>query len=204
MRAFRPGPNLILVIGVAVSLTAFLACADNKAEAPSDSGSDGVVAARIGEKAITYQELDEYVKKTNSRAYQAFFEARSSALQGLIQERLMETEASSRGTTVDALRQDVLNDAANVSDADIQAFFNQNQARMGGRTLEQMTDQVRNYLVTTGQNNALQEFVAELKKKTGVQILLEVPRVEVAINDTDPSMGPPGAPITLVEFSDFQ
>ena len=204
MRVFKPGRTLILAIGAAVFLTAFLACADNKAEAPDGSGSEGVVAARIGDGTITYQELDEYVKKTNSRAYQAFFDARNSALQGLVQERLMEAEASSRGMTVDALRQSVLNDAANVSDADIEAFFNQNQARMGGRTLEQMSGQLRTYLETSGRTNAMRNFVAELKKKTSVEVLLEIPRVEVAVNDNAPSMGPPGAPVTVLEFSDFQ
>jgi protein-disulfide isomerase len=42
-----------------------------------------------------------------------------------------------------------------------------------------------------------------LKEKYGVQILLQEPRVEVAA-DGFPSKGPANAPVTIVEFSDFE
>ena len=38
----------------------------------------------------------------------------------------------------------------------------------------------------------------------GARELLEPPRVEVAIASTDPAVGPDAAPVTIVEYSDYQ
>ena len=48
------------------------------------------------------------------------------------------------------------------------------------------------------------DFVANLKKEAGIEIYLDPPRSDVKIAANDPKKGPEGAPITLVEFSDFQ
>ena len=91
-----------------------------------------------------------------------------------------------------------------ITDAEIQAFFAQNQARMGGQTLEQMTPQIRQHLQNQRISTVMRDFVTDLKKKAGVQVYLEPPRSEVKIAANDPKKGPEGAPITLVEYSDFQ
>jgi protein-disulfide isomerase len=47
------------------------------------------------------------------------------------------------------------------------------------------------------------EYEGELRRRAGVKILLDPPRYEVALGD-DPARGPQDAPVTIVEFSDFQ
>jgi protein-disulfide isomerase len=47
------------------------------------------------------------------------------------------------------------------------------------------------------------EYLKELRAKIGVRVLLEPLRVAVDSSD-DPSKGPAAAPVTIVEFSDFQ
>ena len=49
-------------------------------------------------------------------------------------------------------------------------------------------------------------LVGELKAKAsgGIRVLLEPPRYTVAVADHDPVRGNPAAPVTLVEFSDYQ
>ena len=46
------------------------------------------------------------------------------------------------------------------------------------------------------------EFVRELREAAGVQVYLQPPRVTVAADG--PSRGKAGAPVTIVEFSDFE
>ena len=49
------------------------------------------------------------------------------------------------------------------------------------------------------------QLVDELRDKAGnVRVLLEPPRVEVAVAATDPAKGPETAPVTIVEYSDYQ
>ena len=46
------------------------------------------------------------------------------------------------------------------------------------------------------------EIRTDLRKRANVEVMLEAPRVTVAAEG--PSVGPAGAPVTIVEFSDFQ
>lgn len=52
-------------------------------------------------------------------------------------------------------------------------------------------------------NQRRTELVAELKRRYGVQLLLQPPRFTLT-TPTGPTMGPADAVITVVEFSDFQ
>jgi protein-disulfide isomerase len=52
-------------------------------------------------------------------------------------------------------------------------------------------------------NQAEAELVRELRKQASVEILLEPPRLDVEVGDA-PRKGPANAPVTIVEFSDFQ
>ena len=89
-------------------------------------------------------------------------------------------------------------------EVEIEMFFNANTARMGGRTLEQMQPQIRTFLENAARQEAANEIIKALKKKYGVKLWLEPPRIEVEIAANDPTYGPEDAPIVLVEFSDFQ
>jgi hypothetical protein len=75
---------------------------------------------------------------------------------------------------------------------------------MGGRPLEEMKPQIVGHLSGQRGSQVMQSYVADLKKKAGVRILLAPPRSDVKIAANDPRKGPDGAPITLIEFSDFQ
>ena len=165
---------------------------------------DRDVAAEIGGQKITVQEMDDFLKKTNSRAFQEFYDARRAALDQLIAQRLMEAEASSKSVTVDKLRQDVVAAVPAVTDSEIESFYNQNKARMGAATLDQTREQIRNFLASQRQQQAMSEFISGLRSKGSVRVYLEPPRSEVRIAADDPFQGPKDAPIQLVEFSDFQ
>ncbi len=166
--------------------------------------ADKSVAAEVGGQKITMQETDDFLRKTNGKAFQDFYDARRAALEQLIAERLMAAEAASKSVTVDKLRQDAVAAVPPVTDADVETFFNQNKARMGAATLEQAREQIRGYVAGQKQQKAMMDLVASLKEKQSVKILLEPPRSEVRIAEDDPSEGPKDAPIQLVEFSDFQ
>lgn len=187
----------------AVALIAF-GCSSSQAE--GDGGNDGSdsVAAKVGDVVITNAELDAEVRKSNSQAYQAWYDARKQALDQMLTLRVVEAEVGRRGTTQEALQSEISGAAAPVTDAEIQAFFAQNQARMGGQTIEQMTPQIRQFLTNQRISQVMGDFVANLKKEAGIEIYLDPPRSDVKIAANDPKKGPEGAPITLVEFSDFQ
>jgi protein-disulfide isomerase len=92
-----------------------------------------------------------------------------------------------------------------VTDGNIVSFYEANQGRMQGRSLDQMREAIRRYLEEQGQANARAAFVAELRKSAPpLRTLIDAPRRQVDITPTDPTKGPASAPVTIVEFSDYQ
>jgi len=122
-----------------------------------------------------------------------------SSLQTVIQDRLVESEAKARGISKDQVLAEIK--AAPVTDADVDAFYDQNKAQIP-RPKEQVAAQIKSYLEQQGQQKARSAYFDNLQKKFKVDIKMEPVRIEVAA--TGPATGPATAPVTIVEFSDFQ
>ncbi len=173
--------------------------------AAAESGGDGDVAARIGDHKISLADVDREAMSSSIEPYQKLYDARQAALNGLIESHLLDQEARSRGiSTADLIAKEITAKAGPVTDADIKAFFEQNQARMGGRTLEEVSPAIRDYLGAINVQRARQGLIDSLRAKSSIRVSLEAPRAEVIIAGNDPFKGPGGAPVTIVEYSDFQ
>ncbi|HEV7784531.1 MAG TPA: thioredoxin domain-containing protein, partial [Thermoanaerobaculia bacterium] len=123
-----------------------------------------------------------------------------SSLQTVIQDRLVEAEAKSRGITKDQVLAEIK--PTPVTDADVDAFYEQNKAQIP-RPKDQVAGQIKTYLEQQGQQKSRQAYYDNLQKKYKVDMKMEPVRVEVAASG--PAMGGPAtAPVTIVEFSDFQ
>jgi hypothetical protein len=190
-----------LVAVAAAILAAIVIPAQAMATAAADDKS---VAAEVAGQKITMQEMDDFLRKTNAKAFQEFYDARRAALEGLSAETLIAAEAAAKGITADKLKEQLASSAPAVTDADIQKFYDENKGRVGGRTLDQVKDQIKNYLATTGQQKVMADFLSAQKAKSNVRILLAPPRADVKIAENDPKKGPANAPVRIVEFSDFQ
>jgi protein-disulfide isomerase len=88
-----------------------------------------------------------------------------------------------------------------VTDADVDAFYEQNKAQIP-RPKEQVAAQIKSYLEQQNQQKARGDYFKTLEAKYKVDYKLEPIRVDVAA--TGPAKGPANAPVTIVEFSDFQ
>jgi len=167
--------------------------------------SDEQVVARIGDQRITLEELDEKAIGVAMQPYQALYDARRGVLENMIAERLFEEEARVRGIEVrELVAVEITQKTKPVTDADLEAFYNQNRGRMRGQNLEQMSGQIRSHLTQRNTAAAQAAFVGQLKKKAGVTILLDPPRRTVTIAGNERTIGPADAVVTIVEFADFQ
>ena len=164
-----------------------------KEPAASSSGN----AALVDGQSITIAQVDERVAKQ-------IYDARQQALEQLVTDTLLEKEAKAQGITKDALLQkEVKAKLADPAPAEIDQVWEANKARMPGKTKEQVTPDIVKWLKDQKGQQAQQSYLQSLRSKYKVQILLEPPRVDVAVDD-DPVKGPTSAPVTIVEFSDFQ
>jgi hypothetical protein len=191
---------------VALVVTPLLVAGLASLEAAKGTGnaSDPVVA-KVGNKTITLSELDEVAKKKNFKVFQQLHSARSSALDEMIGDILLEKEAKARGMTKDALvKQEIDAKITPVTDEQVEAWYNANKNRVRNRTLEQVAPQIKQFLAGQGSVNARTAYLDTLKKGTSVQLLLEPPRQAVELAANDPRKGPNSAPIQIVEYSDYQ
>lgn len=121
------------------------------------------------------------------------------ALGQLLAERLLDTAAAEDGTSREQMLAGLA--AGQVTDADIDAFYEANKARING-SKEQLKEQIRQYLGQQRMQSAYSELVASLQERYKAKTLLEPFRIPV--EPIGPAMGPANAPVTLIEFSDFE
>ncbi|HXI03505.1 MAG TPA: thioredoxin domain-containing protein [Candidatus Saccharimonadales bacterium] len=201
---------VITAIALAISL---VACAPTNGEAAakgksakSDATAAGgdTVVARIGSAVITQADLDEEMHKSNMKAIQAYYDAQKQTLDMLVDQRVMDAEATAKSKTSDELKNEILAGVPQVTDADAEKFFNDNKARLGGQTLDALRDKIKAYLQNQNQQQAMTDYIADARKRQNVSIEMEPPRVTVDVGEKDPKKGPSDAPVQIVEFSDFQ
>ena len=192
-------------------IVAALGCADAQT-APEQSGSAApdTVVAEVGGRKITMKELDDRWQTTDpgerARVTQLVYQNRRNVLEQMMGEVLIEQAAKSAGMELEAYRkQEIARRLKSVTEEDVQQFFEENKDRAQGRTIEQLGPSIRAYLTTNRDQQARAQLIDDLKQKAPAsRILLEPPRITVAISADDPAIGPPSAPVTIVEFSDYQ
>lgn len=180
--------------------------AGTSAATPARPGpaSDRVLATIDGEP-ITMAEVEEEV---GLQLAEMDFDYRSrrhdlvdNTLDRIVRDRLLAEEAARRDVTPEELSRDLTEGQVEVTDEQVAAFYNQNRARLQGASLEQIGPQIRQFLEDQNRQRILQEFADELDRD--VEVLLEPFRVDLETAG-HPAFGPEDAPVTLVEFSDFQ
>ncbi len=170
----------------------------------SDSGK---VLATVNGKAITEGD----VRAANASEFQALdrqyqqnqHELLDSKLKQMVQDSLVETEAKTKGVSKEQLLADSTKGAA-VTDADIDKFYNENKAQIPPTmTKEQVTPKIKAYLEQQQQASVRQKYFDSLEAKYKVDYHLDPIRIPVE-SAGFPTQGPSTAPVTIVEFSDFQ
>ncbi len=206
----------LFLIVLSTALTACVATAQETTQAQTDevaAAAAGLVMqpmAVLGDRAILLAEIDERWRSVNPaehfQALQTLYDGRRAALDGIIADALLEAAAAERGTTVQALLdEETAARVRSVTDAEVVGFYNANRDQMQGRSLEVMQSAIRNFLQDQQEADARQAFIDELRAAgPGLTLLIDAPRQEIALTDADPTIGNPDAPITIVEFSDFE
>lgn len=202
-------PLWSLAAGLALVVTTACSTAAQPAR-PAATPAPSDVVATVGSESITLADVDKRALKEPASAFggakleQAIYIARRAAIDEIVGNRLMDAEAKARG--IDRARlveQEIAAKAPNPTEADVTAWYQANPARVQGAPMDQVREPIRRLLIEERMNEARTAFLDTLKVKTRVTVSLEPPRAEVG-DGGRPPRGPANAPVTLVEFSDFQ
>lgn len=162
------------------------------------------VLATVGDKTITEADIADEIAGQMVRINNQLYSVKKQAVDAAVADYLIDQEAKKRGVTREQLLKQEVNDKSPaVTDAEVQQVYDANKARLGGKKLEEVKPQIVQQLQANKQQQRQQTFIQELKKAATVKMFLKPPVLEVAL-DGAPSRGPANAPVTIVEFSDFQ
>ena len=187
-----------------LSAWALLACSATGQEAAPTAAAaadgDEIVATVDGE-AIRVSDLG--INGELTRLRQEEYQAKINGVESKIAEILLRKEADRQGLAFEEyLEQEIGAKIEGPTDEQIQRFYDQQKARIG-RPLEDVRSQIERVLQQELVRQAHDELVAKLREGVDIKVTVDPPRVEVA-EETVRVRGPETAPISIIEFSDFQ
>ncbi len=197
---------------LAAALATAVACQSPRSAQPSQPKQDpGTPVAKIGGKSITAGELDEAAKKELAQLDQQYheqqYQIRRNALESMLRQRAFDEKAKALGLSREELiSKEVAGKIADPSDDEVKALYE--RAKASGQQLpplEQVKPDIVRFIKNQKGQSAIAEYYEGLKKEMGIETLLppyEPPKVAVAA--VGPTKGPANAPITIVEFSDYE
>ena len=188
---------------MAALVAAVPACRSRKAAGPSPSPAAGQVVAEIDGQPITLAELDHMLVERLPQ--ERVFDMRRQVLEEMVGQRLLEKEAKARGVSTEQLtKTEIEGKAQPITEGDVQELFLRSGLPGRGATLEEYRPRIEQSLRAQRIADRRAAFSEELRAKAKVNVLLQEPRAEITIPADAPMLGPPSAPVTLVEFLDYQ
>jgi hypothetical protein len=186
------------------------ACSSTSAQQTRRPAQTDVVAT-VGSASITLAEVDDKALQSpatsfgNMKLSQALYEARRTALDEIVAAKLMDEAAKAQGIDRAALvEKEITSKVAAITDPEIAAWYQANQARVQGAPLDQVRQPIKAFLTQERMLGVREQYVETLKGKTTVRLMLDPPRQTVKTVSTSPTRGRADAPIEMIEFSDFQ
>lgn len=194
----------------AASVPAGPAPAAASAPAPSTAG-EAVVASWNG-GSLSYAELTKDIggqlTKLEADYLTERFDAESQAMDDKVNEAVLELEAKKRGlANADALLAEEIDKKVSANtETEVQEAWGVLQRKFRGKALEEVRGDVEKAITGKKKAERFQVYMKELRASYGVATQLpypNLPRFMVSADD-DPAIGPADAPITLIQFADYQ
>lgn len=163
------------------------------------------VVAMVDGQSITAEELAKAAKPDLQKIEMKIYQVKKSVLDELIDDRLVTQAAKKDGMSVEEYTTKMIDERIiPPTEEEIAEVYD---ARKGmanfSEPLDKMKERIQQYLIQAQRARLAQDLIAKLRAESDVKVMLDVPRVDVALDDA-PEQGPRDAAVTVVEFSDYQ
>ncbi len=173
---------------------------------PLPARADSPVLATVGGVPITQAEIEQALRLPLYELEMEKYRLTKRRLDQMIVERLLARAAAAQGQSVSAfVSAAVQGDIAAITLEDVESRRRATPGQPTGDEERARLD-ARNALVRERARSALQDLVERLSREAGVAVTVrppDPPVMAIPIGD-DPAWGPPTAPVTIVEFADFE
>lgn len=191
----------LCAFGVFIGVALVIISVFGSVQTATSPDSKKVVVASVGGRQITLKELEQAAALSLYQADQQRNATLRKALQDMIDEELLMNEATRKGITVAQL----LEDASRSRDIARLANLPAPVKRLNPDTTPASGNHGGAHDLQE-QARIRQALLVSLRRQAHIRITLPdqaAPVLSVS-SDDDPSIGPSDAPITIIEFSDFQ
>ena len=201
--------TILLVASSFCSTACSNLAADRSLPASEEQEPAGAVVARIDGQPIHLRELDRWLKDDWLRKIgkdpAELYQLHRAGLEGVIGDRLIDRAAASEGLSADAYLDKETAALGLVTNDEVDRFYERYRDRITPvESLEQLHPKIRKFLVSDDSVRV----VTALRREADIEILLIQPRPPPVERYRVPaggaSRGPADAPVTIVEFSDYQ
>jgi protein-disulfide isomerase len=179
---------------------------DDKVTPPATAAERARVFATVNGREITSADIEESLRPLVFNVQEQVYAARMQDLDLKINDALLEQEAQKRKITARALLDaEVTSKLTPVTEAEAQKFYEENKGRING-DFAQLKPHVVAYLEEQARQKATMAFALRLRQAASVRTFLAAPEPPVLkiATDDQPSKGDAAAPVTIVEFTDYQ
>ena len=164
------------------------------------------VVATVAGQTLKADTLIERLKPIIYRMRLETYELTRQRIDQLVDDTLLLEDAKRRQIgPEEIIRAEISDKVRNPTEEEVSKFYNENKARISGDL-----NSIRNQLVTYLQNESRQRLEKDLserlRKGANIQWILTEPAqpIQNVSVDDDPARGDAVAPVTVVEFTDFQ
>jgi protein-disulfide isomerase len=168
--------------------------------------SPGAVIATVAGQPLKAESLLERLKPIIYRMQLETYGLTKQRAEQLVDDMLLLEEARRRQIGPEQIiRSEISDKIRNPTEEEVAKFYSDNKARVSG-DLNSVRNQVALYLQNESRRNLEKDLSARLRKNANIQWLITEPAqpVQNISVDDDPSRGDVSAPVTVVEFTDFQ
>lgn len=164
------------------------------------------VLATVGGTPVKASMLNERLKPIIYKIRQETYEIEKKQADQMVDDLLLIAEANRLQIGPEQIvRTEISEKVRTPTEDEVSKFYDENKARIGG-DLNAVRNQLVNYLQNEDRQRLEKELSERLRKSANIRWLISepVPPVQAISVDDDPSRGAASAPVTIVEFTDFQ
>jgi protein-disulfide isomerase len=168
--------------------------------------SPNAVVATIAGFPLKAEPLIERLKPIIYKMRLEAYEITKNQTDQLVDDTLLLAEARRRQIgPEEIIRAEISDKVRPPTEAEVAKFYNDNKARISG-DLNSVRNQVANYLQEQSRQRLEKDLSDKLRKGANIRWLISepAPPVQNISTDDDPARGDANAPVTIVEFTDFQ
>lgn len=159
-----------------------------------------------------------YQKDLSTQERQALFEATNQlygATENVLAKRYFQSiidnyKKENKIADDAAAQQSYVSSHVKVSEEDIKAFIDQNaeNPQLKGKSFEEQKQLVEPYLMQQAAQTFFEKMIQQAEADGKLRVLSlkkpQISKIDIKIKSSDPTKGPANAPVTIIEFADFQ